>query len=294
MLISGIMSIGIITDSACDLPSEVLLQHNIISVPLQVIINGEAQRDWLDIAPAQLYQRMLVDGIMPETSPPSIDDLLMCYETALERHDKVIAVHVSHQLSETYLRAQQAINTLEAQDRVLMIDSQHINAAVAEILLALAESIARGEGDIHVLAQEAIHIRDTAHSLYVPHSLKWLVAGGRLSPVRAAVGNMLNIRPFISITNGVVVNEGTARKHKVMDSLIERLEGYFADRPIRLTFTSAGVQSEALEEFQHRLAESYLNIANARLQMIGPAIGAHLGPHTIGATAYPVEDEILF
>lgn len=288
------MSIGIITDSTCDLPPEVLLQHNIISVPLQVILEGEARRDWLDIEPAQLYHHMLVDGIMPETSPPSIDDLLMCYETALERHDKLIAVHVSHQLSETYRRAQQAIHTLEAEDRVLMVDSQHVNAAIAEIVLALAESIARGEDDIHVLEQEALHIRNTARSLYVPHSLKWLVAGGRLSPVRAAFGNVLNIRPFISVTDGLVASEGTARKNKVMDSLVQRLEGYFADKPIRLTFTSAGALPVALEDFQQRLQESYLNVVNARLQMIGPAIGSHLGPSTIGATAYPVEDEILF
>lgn len=288
------MSIGIITDSTCDLPPEVLLQHNIISVPLQVIIYGAAQRDWLDIEPDNLYQQMLVDGIMPQTSPPSIDDLLMCYETALERHDTVIAVHVSHKISETYTRAKQAIRTLEAEDRVLMIDSQHVNAAIAEIVLALAESIARGENNINVLMQEALYIRNTARSLYVPHSLKWLVAGGRVSPVRAALGNMLNIRPFVSMTDGLVKTEGTARRNKVMDSLVRRLEGYFADKPIRLTFTSAGTLPVELSNFQQRLHKSHLNVMSARLQMIGPAIGSHLGPSTIGATAYPVEDEILF
>lgn len=287
------MRIGIITDSTCDLPEAILKRYHIHVVPLRITIGNKVFRDWEDIQPIALYQQMLGDKVMPRTSPPTVEDFYGMYQKLAKEYDVIISVYLSSKLSQTFAHAQQAVTELALEKRVVMIDSLYTNATVAEMLFSIARDIESGIRDVDSIVAELMRIRDNIINFYSPDSLKWLVAGGRLNPVRAAVGNLLNVRPYISIINGEVVNQGTLRRKQVLAGMVEKLEESFHDTAIRLTFCTAGLRPAIVQEFQQLCKKSSLHIANGRIQMIGSVIGSHLGPNSVGVTAYP-ESGLLF
>lgn len=287
------MKIGIVTDSTCDLPNEILLRYHIASIPLRVILEEKIFRDWRDIQPIELYNKMLAGGAMPQTTPPSITDFCNVYERFLRDYDKLISVHLSSKISDTYERARMAVEELGAADKIIVMDSTHVNAVMAEMVLAIARDIENNVQDLRTILSEVIRIRDTALTLYSPDSLKWLVEGGRLNPVTAMMGGMLNIRPFLSIENGDIVVESRQRRNRTLEVFIDKLEQRFGTQPIRLTLTIAGLQPDIMHNFQRLCDKSQLNISKGRVQMLGAVIGAHLGPGTVGVTAYPESQAIL-
>lgn len=287
------MKIGIVTDSTCDLPKAILERHHIHVVPLRISIDDAVFRDWQDIEPVALYQQMLSDDIMPRTSPPTVEDFYQTYEKLAKDYDIIFSVHLSSKLSDTFTHAQQAMVELGLQNRMVMIDSLYTNTAQAEMLFTISRYIHNGVHDAETIMAEVTRIRDNLINFYSPDSLKWLVAGGRLNPVRAMLGNMLNVRPYISVINGEVVNQGTMRRKNVLTVMVEKLEESFQDTPVRLTFATAGLRPAVVTEFQKLCKKSKLNIAHGRIQMIGCVIGAHLGPNSVGVSAYP-ESGTLF
>lgn len=287
------MKIGLVTDSTCDLPNEILLRYHIATVPLRVVLENDILRDWRDIQPIELYEKMLAGVAMPQTTPPSITDFCNVYERFLRDYDKIISIHLSSKISDTYERACMAVDALEVADRIIVIDSTHVNAVMAEMVLAMARDIENDVQDLRTILSEVTRIRDTALTLYSPDSLKWLVEGGRLNPVTAMMGGMLNIRPFLSMQNGEIIVESRQRRNRTLEIFIDKLEQRFDTQPIRITLTIAGLQPDTMNHFQKLCNRSKLNITQGRVQMLGAVIGAHLGPGTVGVTAYPESQAIL-
>lgn len=281
------MKIGIVTDSACDLPREILLSRNIASVPLKVIIDNHILEDWRDIHPVRLYERMLNKRSMPRTSPPTIEDFVKIYERYLQHYDVIFSVHLSSYLSYTLAQARIAVETLNANNRIILLDSLSISAGMAEIVLMIADKIAAGVEDIGDIRAEAKRIRDSIVLRYAPASLKWLVAGGRLGTVQATINNVLQLRPLLTLKEGQSARAGMVNRHRTLIAMVTSFEKIFAGSSVNVVFSSAGFMPEVTAEAQELLAQSSLRINRARMQVIGPAIGAHLGPQTIGLLAYP-------
>lgn len=282
------MRIGIITDSTCDLPQDILLRYHIATVPLRVLIGNEEWRDWRDIFPFDIYPRMAgEEAALPRTSPPSVEDFCTIYRRFLKQYDVIFSVHLSGKVSETFERSRLAAAELNASDRIIGIDSYHVNAVVAEMVLSIARDIDEGIGDIDAILAEIVRIRESAISLYSPHSLKWLVEGGRISALGAMMGNLLSIRPIVGMVDGVVARRGIVRRSQAIPELISKAEKAFGTLPIRLTISIAGYSPTVVETFKRLCHESKLNIIKGRVQMIGPVIGSHLGPDTVGLTAFP-------
>lgn len=281
------MKIGIVTDSTCDLPQAILERHRIHVVPLRITIDDVVFRDWEEIKPVMLYQQMLGDKVIPRTSPPTIEDFYLSYKKLAQEYDVIFSVCISSKLSDTLAHAQQAVVELGLQNRVIMIDSLYTNAAQAEMLFTISRYITNGCYDVETIIAEIMRIRDNLINFYSPDSLKWLVAGGRLNPVRAMIGNVLNVRPYISVINGEVINQGTMRRTNILSTMVDKLEESFRDTPIHLTFATAGLRPAIVNEFQKICQKSKLNIAHGRIQMIGCVIGSHLGPNSVGVSAYP-------
>lgn len=283
------MKIGIVTDSTCDLPQQILKKYPILCIPLHVDIAGKILQDWETITPTTLYPRMLEEEIIPETGAPPLDRFIALYQQALNSYDVIFSVHISSQVSRTHKCAHEAIEALGLRDRVIFINTSAFNATLANIVLELAHHIMRGVVDLEFLLQEALHIRDSSVALYAPHSYQWLVTGKYISGARAMVENMRNTRPILQVRNGELQQVTTVPRHEVMQALVEELEQNFGRLPISLTFTTAGIMPVAQVEFQKVVQASQLRVVKARIQMIGAAIGAHLGPSAIGATAFRYE-----
>lgn len=283
------MKIGIVTDSTCDLPQQILAKYPVLCMPLRVSLAESTLQDWQDITPTTLYPRMLEEELIPETSSPPLEVFMEIYQQALSQYDVVFAVHISRQVSQTHQRAREAVKALALQDRVIFINTSAFNATLANIVLELSQHIMQGVVDLEFLLQEALHIRDSSVALYAPHSYKWLVANNHISNARAMVENMRNTRPILQVQKGELEQITTVPRHEIMEALVEKIEKDFGRLPISLTFTTAGIIPVAQVEFQKVVQASRLRVAKARIQMIGTTLGTHLGPSAIGATAFRYE-----
>lgn len=283
------MKIGIVTDSGCDLPPQLLAKYPILCIPLHVSLAGAVFNDWQDITPTTLYPRMLEEDIIPDTASAPQDTFIEIYKQALTHYDAVFSVHTSRHTSDTYQRARNAIETLGLKDKVIFINTSTFNAALANIVLELAQHIREGITDLEFLLQEALHIRDNSMTLYAAHDYTWLVASKHISGARATIENMRNTRPILQIKEGVLQHTHSAPRHDIVEALVDNLEQHFGRLPIALTLATAGVMPVAQVEFQKAIQASQLKIAQARIQMIGASTGKYLGPSAIGVTAFRYE-----
>lgn len=280
------MSVGIVTDSTCDLPAATLLRLGIAAVPLKVIVGDEVYRDWRDIDPLTLYGWMSDQGVMAETNPPAPEDFLPVYRRFLATYDEIVSVHLSSKLSLTLEHARAAAAELGAQDRIHFVDSGAATTALAEMVMASAREAADG-GDAESVVFAAERIRDSIYILISPETLDWLVAGGRIGRARGLIGNLLGLRPILTLHEGEIATEGTIRQRGVVDNMLKRFEERFGDTPVRVAIGYAGNDREEIERLKRMIERTDLNIVRGRVQLVGPVIGAHLGPGTTALCAYP-------
>lgn len=280
------MRVGIVTDSTCDLPAATLLRLGVAAVPLRVRIGEQVHRDWRDIEPAALYEQMESNGVMPVTSPPDAEDFVLVYERYLAAYDVIISVHLSGALSETVARAREAVALLGAEDRITVVDSRQATAPLAEMVIEAATQAADG-ADLDQILWHINRMRDSLYTLICPDSLKWLLAGGRIGRTQLVMGNLFGVRPIITIDDGAVVPAGRTRHGATISTLVSKLTERFVDIPIHLTLFFAGQDRDSLEQLKRATEEAGLDIVSGRVQLLGPVIGSHLGPRTLGLCAYP-------
>ena len=132
--------IGIITDSTCDIPENLLEQYGIIVVPQVVIWGDEQYRDRIDLQPSEFYQRLIVDPVQPHSSLPSLHDFQEAYESAASRGaDELIVLTVSSAMSGTYEMAKTAANLLDIP--VEVVDSKGPTMSLGWQVLAAAAPV---------------------------------------------------------------------------------------------------------------------------------------------------------
>jgi len=132
--------IGIITDSTCDIPENLLEQYGIIVVPQVVIWGDEQYRDRIDLQPSEFYQRLIVDPVQPHSSLPSLHDFQEAYESAASRGaDELIVLTVSSAMSGTYEMAKTAANLLDIP--VEVVDSKGTTMSLGWQVLAAAAPV---------------------------------------------------------------------------------------------------------------------------------------------------------
>lgn len=279
------MTTGVVTDSTCDLPAASLIKQHVAAVPLKVIVGEETYRDWRDIDPPTLYGWMTQQGVLPRTSPPDPDDFRLVYTKLLEQHDELVSIHLSSRLSDTLRHAREAAEALGALDRIRFVDSGMATAALAEMVLTAAHEAAAGAATDEVVAATE-RLRDGLYLLLSPRSLHWLVQGGRIGRARALFGNLLELRPVLTMIDGELAPETTTRQRGALDTILACLVRRFGDAPIRLAIGFAGDDPAAIEAIKAGVRATDLNVVRGRVQLVGPAIGAQFGPGTMVICAY--------
>jgi DegV family protein with EDD domain len=286
------MNVGIVTDSTCDLPAAKLLKLGVAAVPLKVSVGSETYRDWRDIEPLRLYEMMTDNGALPQTSPPDVQDFLPVYTRFLNTYQHIVSIHLSSKLSETMSRAQQAAAQLRAENRIHFVDSGAASAPLAEIVIGAATAAAANSSLSDVL-DTTERVKSSIYTLITPDSLEWLRHGGQLSRVKGTFGNLFGLRPVLTLQDGSVASDGATRQNAITETFITRLKKRFGDAPIRMTLSFAGKSREEIEVIKRAIELSGLNIIKGRVQLIGPVIGAKLGPGTVAVCAYPELGAVL-
>ena len=277
----------IMTDSSCDLPQELADQLGLEVLPLEVMADGKNYRNWLDgreIGFKEFY-KLAREGIELKTSAVNTAAFEEKMEKLLKEGKDILYIGFSAGLSTTYNSGEAAARELREKypDRkIYTVDTLAASLGQGMIIYYAAKKKEAGATIEEVrdfVENEKLHM---CHWFTVD-DLNYLKRGGRISAATAAVGTMLSIKPVMHMDNeGHLVAVGKARGRKAalcqlldtMGELGEGLEG-------QTTFIC---HSDCMDDAQYVASQmkERFGVAQVNINWIGPVIGAHTGPGTIG------------
>ena len=273
------MSIAVVTDSTSDLPVNIIKQHGITIVPLNVHIEDETYLDGITISADEMYRRLPDQKVIPTTSAPSVGSFIEAYEKLAESHDSIISIHLSSKLSLTHNSAVQAATDLnEKGAKIEVVDTGQASMALGWIAVQAAEKIAAG-GSLDEAVALAKSASTRASFVGMVDTLEYLVRGGRIGKAQGFVGSMLRIRPILTLTEGVAHPAGRARNRT---KGIARLKEMVAETaPLDKLAVLYTTDKEDAEKIADAVAEHSPESLPIVAQL-GPVVGNYLGPGALG------------
>jgi DegV family protein with EDD domain len=266
--------IRIVTDSSADLSPAVAAAHKIEVVPLTIRFGDEEFVDGRDLTPEAFWDRMDRSTELPTTAAPSIGAFQEAYRTATEHGaDGIVAVCISESLSATYRSA--LLAAADAPVPVRVIDSRTASIPLGLTVLAAADAARLGANLSDVAGAVS---RAEADLLATLDTLEHLRKGGRIGAAEAFFGGLLNVKPLITFTDGVVAAAGRVRtRRKALKSLLDWLG---EQGPV----TRVGVvhgRAPDIDDFALQVRERAGDV-NPLVTLAGPVIGTHAGPGFVG------------
>jgi DegV family protein with EDD domain len=282
-------SVALVTDSTADIPIETRQRLGISMVPLKINFGDETYLDNVDLQPDEFYRKLTASKALPTTSQPSPADYFDTFKKLIDEGRSVVSVHLSGAFSGTYQSAVIAKSMLEGEGDVTVIDSRSASYGYGLIVEAAAELAARGAGHDEVVAE--IHrLRRELRLYFLVDTLEYLQKGGRIGKAAALVGSLLNIKPILTIDDEGVITpvEKQRGQRRAMARIAELLEADLGTRPIRLYIALTPGYDEHAKEMAALLKERF-KVETYKEAAIGPVIGTHAGPGTVGVFAVPAE-----
>ncbi len=273
--------VAIVTDSASDLPPGVAAAAGIAVVPLEVTFGSERFRAGVDLSTDQFWERMLAPSApFPTTAAASPGEFKAAFEAAFAAGaDAVVFVSVGQRLSGTFSAARVA-SELPPERDVHIVDSS--SASMGEGLLALLGVELGRAGSTGEEVASTLRKRAADIDLFVAlDTLEYLKKGGRISPAQAAIGGLLQVKPIITIKEGVVE---TADRVRTRSKARERVVELLTAKPVEalaILYTPPADPAPFRDEVIARMSGG-IDPARVSVQPVGPSVGPHLGPGCLG------------
>ncbi|EPC8409193.1 DegV family protein [Bacillus thuringiensis] len=277
------MGVKIITDSAADLPVELLQAYDIDLIPLRVY--DEAETEYLDgvtLESVTLLQKMR-EGAVYRTSLPSLETFQEKFVSYAKEGNPCIYLAFSSELSGTYQSS--VVIKEEVKEAYLDLDLEIIDTKCASlgqglVVLEAAKMAKDGASKEDILNRVAFLMNHMEH-IFTVADLQYLVRGGRLSKVAGFIGGLLNIKPILNVEEGKLVPlEKVRGKKKVLSRIVDIMEERGKDLKGQTIGMTHGDDLETAEALKALITERFgceVFIVNT----IGAAIGAHTGPGVI-------------
>jgi len=281
------MSIGIVTDSTCDLNQQIIKKYGIEVIPLSVHFGEDEFRDGVDIKPDSFFKKLKHRQELPHTSRPAPALFIEKYQEMLKKYDKLLSIHVSAALSGTYESAELAAR--EVDDKVTVIDSATISLGLG-MLTVLAAKLVGKDKNIENIIKTLNQAKKNLHLYFTVKDLTYMEKGGRIGKASSFLGSIFSINPVISISTetGKVKPIAKVRgQHRAQDKIIELVrEKVKNDKNVWLGFAH-GNREEELEDTKIKLIKELKAEKDINLNIYDSRISATLGCH-VGPTVYAV------
>ena len=272
------MPTRIVTDSAADLPPELIAEHRIRVVPLTIRFGETTYLSGVDLSTEEFWNKLRASDVSPATAAPSAGDFEVAFrELAADGADGIVSVHLSSKLSATYQAAAVAAQSF-GDVPVEVVDTLSVSGATGLAALRGCELAAEGLGPSDIAADlNAMRERTTLYG--VIDTLEYLRRGGRIGGAQALLGTMLKVKPVISVVDGVVEPVGRVRTRA---KALEHLAGLVKERAGTIDRIIA-ISGEApdIDAFLG-LLDGVVDIGPSDVWQLGPVVGTHSGPGVVG------------
>ncbi len=271
------MAVKIVTDTGADIPEDLLKELNIIAVPLYIYFGEKVYKDGVDIGPDELYKRLVDGPIHPTTTQPMPVDFTNVYQEIAKETGEIVSIHLSAKVSGTYNSAVQGKESLKDKCHVEVVDSTSLSMGLGLITLAAARVAQAGGTLQQVMAETNKAIKQT-QLLGILATLKYLLAGGRITKARATIGSLLNVKPLLTMHEGELIQAGLARSYaKALDKLYDYVKNTKNVQEMAIVNSTSAEEARLLKE---RLS-SIVTGEKIHMARLGAALGVHGGPGTM-------------
>ena len=280
------MAIKIVTDSTSYIADEYIKKYDIKLVSLNVIINGVSSRE-IDIENEVFYEEIKNSKEIPKSSQPIPEEMLNTFREIVEDGDSIVGIFLSSKMSGTYSNANM-IKDMILEDypdaEIHILDSKTNCMQMGFAVIEAARAASEGKS-INEVINAANHVINNSRFLFTPETLEYLKKGGRIGGAAALFGNVLQIKPILTVVNG---ETSVFKKVRTRKKAIEEIVKTVLEEIESKGFGDIVVHHINCQEDGLKLAKALENKLGKKveIQSIGPVIGVHVGPGSIGIAYY--------
>lgn len=266
--------VTIVVDSTCDIKVDEANKLGLIYMPVLIDINGELYRDGYEITVKQFYDKLSDKSIFPKTSLVSPIDFEKVFREELAKGREVICCTISSTLSGTYNSAVLAKNIVES-DKIHIVDSKTV-ALGFELLVREAANLANKGATASEILEFVDKLKEKQRLFVYVETLEMLKRGGRIPKSLATIGGMLQIKPILTMRDGLLETLNKTRGKKAGFKYISQL---LCEKTIdkEYSFIIAHANNPIGAEELRKEIENEITNVNVIISEIGPAVGTHVG-----------------
>jgi DegV family protein with EDD domain len=284
------MTVRVICDSSINVPDSYLSSLHIVECPALLIFGDEVYLNRIDMLESEFYRRLadLPKGApLPTTTQPTPGQFTAAIEQVkAEGASSIFITTVSAKLSGTHNSAVQAAE-LEQDVPVKVWDTASVSMGGGWQTIVAAE-MAQAGATLEDIVATLADVQRRIFTVFTVDTLKYLVAGGRLSPVQGMMGTLLNVKPMLMIEDGLLKPIGRERGRKsAKAALIDLIRERVGDSPVRVAIVNANVPDEAYA-FEPDVRTA-LNVQEVVVVELGPVLAAQAGPGVMALGALQVK-----
>jgi DegV family protein with EDD domain len=273
--------IALVTDSACDLPQEIIDECQIHVIPFNLSFGDSLFLDKVTITPEQFYTLLKTHREHPKSSQPSLKTVQNLLSFLATHYQSIIVMDISDKLSGAFKLSQEASSIVQNK-KIDVIDSRHLSVSLGLVVLRAAEEIGKGKSHEEIVQLAGKWISKTKLLVDI-QTLKYMVRGGRVSPMKGILAKILNLKPIVSVDSegsGIAFGKSFSRRGNMKKIL--RLIKDMADKEKLRNYAIVHAQNrERAEMYAAQIKES-LDRGPAYIMDISPVVGVHNGIGAVG------------
>jgi DegV family protein with EDD domain len=270
--------IKVVTDSSVDLPPDLARELDVTMVPLSIHFGDRTYIDGEDIDAATFYRLLRTESTHPRTAQPSVGRFEEAYRRIAADGHEILTITLASSLSGTFNSASVAAqNVPEA--RVTVIDSGTASMAIGSMVIRAARMGREGKTTEQIKAA-LDEMRPRLNIFLLVETLTYLQRGGRIGRASSLVGTLLDIKPIITLKDGVVMPLRRVRTHnKALQEIVTLVSGDAPIEEIYVMHADARAEAERLAS----LLRPVVGDVPIPVNPLGPVVGVHIGPGSLGA-----------
>lgn len=273
-------NIKIICDTMSDLQPGIAEKYDIDILPANIIFNEKEYKAGIDLTTEEFYKMLRSSKEIPKTSQIPILTFMDTFTKYIDEGKTIIYLAGSSAASGIYQTANLVKNQIEGP--LYIFDTYSLSVG-SGMLVEEAAKMAMDGKSVDEIINRLDEMKANSHVYFSVDSLEYLYKGGRISSTKAAVGTLLNIKPILTIEDGLVKQKSQVRgSKKLIPSLIQmQIDDIGNDFSNIDIYVGHNDDSELTDTFVQKIKEK-LNPRNIYKVQIGACVASHSGPDIMG------------
>jgi DegV family protein with EDD domain len=280
--------VAIVTDGTCSLTPAQGEQLGIHIAPIYVALGEKTYRAGIDLDSEEFYRFLSASKKLPTTAQPTVTDFVNIYNKLAEEAEEIVTIVISHHMSATIQSAEMAREQFDKVP-VHIIDSESTSLGLGMMAIAAARAAEQGQ-NAQAILELVENLKQKINVIFTVKTLEYLHKGGRIGGATAFLGTAMDIKPILYIKDGRIepLERQRTRKRSI-SRLIELMEKNVGEKPVHVAILHGNVPEESRQLEQS--IRSQFNCVELITSDMGPVIGVHAGPGTLGLVFYTPDQE---